>query len=142
MVWLLKTVGRSVYHVSLPFWRLAVRTTWSRRLVEALLRLVGRLIVWAFNGKPKVTTKQMTTEWQRILLGLGLSPKIGSQPTQLCFDRCSLGLRKGESDICNMVMTVNEQIISQLGGNMKIHQRLTDHGCSQCKVDICPKPTT
>lgn len=57
-----------------------------------------------------------------------------------CFARCTLDLtaRPEDERTCDTVMSINDEMIRRLGGQMRIEERLTDEGGTRCVVRVVP----
>ena len=74
--------------------------------------------------------------------GIGLDPmpmENGDRSAcATCFSKCTLGLKPGDQETCTTVMSINDEILSRLGGKMIIQERLTDIGGTRCVVKVQP----
>jgi ubiquinone/menaquinone biosynthesis C-methylase UbiE len=125
----------TAYGRSTPFMRWVCRDERRRAVAERLLRLAGRLLVWAARGRRREDPASVAAEWARVLRRLGLQPDT-SAGCQVCFQSCSLGLGPGDRKVCETAMAINDQMITQLGGKMVLHETLADPHGTRCRVEI------
>lgn len=104
------------------------------------MRAGGRALVWSFDARQQLHAASVKSEWERILVGIGLSPRPldgeGVDACATCFSRCTLNLKPGDARTCDAVMSINDEMLTRLGGRMVISERLTDPGATQCVVRV------
>lgn len=101
----------------------------------------------AVHAEPAVAPPEAPARLHRI----GKRPARAADPGEArassgcatCFARCTLDLtaRPEDERTCDTVMSINDEMIRRLGGQMRIEERLTDEGGTRCVVRVVPGET-
>jgi hypothetical protein len=137
-------LGHRLYAASGPALKILCLTSTGRAAVEVFMRAGGRALLWAFDARKQPSPAAAQREWQRILVGIGLDPQTDggdrANACATCFSRCTLKLKPGNARTCDTVMSINDEMLTRLGGRMVISERLTDPGATRCVVRVAEPP--